>query len=179
MFNHIAPWIVSTDLVQENSTERMSQLGLNYRGSQLSVSHAHPGSLRAGDRVPDLPVTVLKWEGTAEKQSRPVTTFGLMDPSTFTLFSINIPDGASTHVAIRRTIDAWRHLIRWHRIAPAVDSDERFRAVFGMSPSILLVRPDGYLSFSGTDQSVADLASYCDRWLLPVAARQKVAALHA
>ena len=90
VFNHIAPWIVSTDLVQQNSTERMSQLALGYRDSPLSVSRGHSGSLRAGDRVPDLPVTVLNRDGSSAPPQA-ATTFGLMDPSTFTLFYSNIP----------------------------------------------------------------------------------------
>jgi hypothetical protein len=40
VFNHLAPWFVGTDFVQHNSTERMSQLSLNYRESALSVSHS-------------------------------------------------------------------------------------------------------------------------------------------
>ena len=59
VFSHIAPWIVGTEFVQENSTERMSQLSLNYRDSPLSASHHFSGSLRAGDRVPNLDVRVI------------------------------------------------------------------------------------------------------------------------
>lgn len=83
------------------------------------------------------------------------------------------------HVAIQSTIGAWHHLMRGHRIAAAVDHEDRFGAVFGRSPSIFLVRPDGYLAFSGTDKSITDLASHCDRWLVSTAAEPKVEPSHA
>jgi hypothetical protein len=59
IFNHIAPLIVGTGFVQEKSATRMSQIGLNYRESPLSENYAHHGDLRAGDRVPDMPITVM------------------------------------------------------------------------------------------------------------------------
>jgi hypothetical protein len=45
VFSHIAPWAVGTEWMQENVTERMSQLSLNYRGSPLSVSDGHAGEI--------------------------------------------------------------------------------------------------------------------------------------
>jgi 2-polyprenyl-6-methoxyphenol hydroxylase-like FAD-dependent oxidoreductase len=68
VFSHIAPWIVGTEFVQENSTERMSQLSLNYRDSPLSASHHFFGSLRAGDRVPNLDVRVIGGRGESMRQ---------------------------------------------------------------------------------------------------------------
>ena len=50
------PVDAGTGLVQENATARMSQVALGYRDSSLSENHVHGGSLRAGDRVPDLRV---------------------------------------------------------------------------------------------------------------------------
>jgi hypothetical protein len=50
--------------VQHNAAEHMSQLVLSYRESLLSVRGGNSGELRAGDRVPDLPVTLLHSEGS-------------------------------------------------------------------------------------------------------------------
>ncbi len=163
IFNHVAPWIVGTDAVQENSTERMSQLGLNYHGSPLSISDGHPGSLRPGDRMPDLPVTVLKRGTPAE--SRPATLFSLLDPSMFTLFYSNLTDADQSHAEFSRAVGGWRHLMHVHQVAAAGDT-AAFEKLFGRRPAMLLVRPDGYVAFTGTETSAPALARYCDEWLI-------------
>ena len=166
VFNHIAPWIVSTDFVQKNSTERMCQLSLEYRDSPLSVANGHAGSLRPGDRVPDFAVTVLSHEGSVEQEPRPASLLELMDPSTFTLFYSNITDPARTHAAIEGHVGAFHGIIRGHLIAPRDEQDAIFNVKFGSSSSILLVRPDGYVSFMGSEESIPKLAEYCDKWLV-------------
>ena len=164
VFNHIAPWVGSMKNVQQKSTERMSQLALNYRESPLSDSTESGGNVRAGDRMPDLPVTVLHREGSTER-SGPAAIFGLLDPSRFTLFFSNIADQAKTHSEVQNAIGPWHSLIQGHQIA-ASPGEDTFQKRFGTSPSIVLVRPDGYVAFTGTDKSVAKLASYCEKWLI-------------
>jgi 2-polyprenyl-6-methoxyphenol hydroxylase-like FAD-dependent oxidoreductase len=164
VFNHIAPWVGSMENVQQKSTERMSQLALNYRESPLSDSTESGGNVRAGDRMPDLPVTVLHREGSTER-SGPAAIFGLLDPSRFTLFFSNIADQAKTHSEVQNAIGPWHSLIQGHQIA-ASPGEDTFQKRFGTSPSIVLVRPDGYVAFTGTDKSVAKLASYCEKWLI-------------
>jgi 2-polyprenyl-6-methoxyphenol hydroxylase-like FAD-dependent oxidoreductase len=177
VFNYVAPWLVSMDNIQQNSTEHMSQLALNYRESPLSVSGGHSGELRAGDRLPDFPVTVLNREGSAEKQPRPATIFSLLNPSCFTLLYSNIPDPAKTHSEIQTAVGPWHYLMRGHQIA-AIPGQHGFEKYFGASPSIVLVRPDGYVAFTGSDTSVAKLAEYCDKWLIPQTSSAKMGASH-
>jgi 2-polyprenyl-6-methoxyphenol hydroxylase-like FAD-dependent oxidoreductase len=177
VFNYVAPWLVSMDNIQQNSTEHMSQLALNYRESPLSVSGGHSGELRAGDRLPDFPVTVLNREGSAEKQLRPATIFSLLNPSCFTLLYSNIPDPAKTDSEIQTAVGPWHYLMRRHQIA-AIPGQHGFEKYFGASPSIVLVRPDGYVTFTGSDTSVAKLAEYCDRWLIPQTSSAKMGASH-
>src|SRR5258708_29584494 len=81
VFNYVAPWLVSMDNIQQNSTEHMSQLALNYRESPLSVSGGHSGELRAGDRLPNFPVTLLNPERSAQNHPRPPTYFTPFTPS--------------------------------------------------------------------------------------------------
>jgi hypothetical protein len=163
VFNHIAPWLVGMESVQHNAAEHMSQLALNYRESPLSVSGGQSGELRAGDRLPDFPVTLLHREGSAEQQPRQATIFSLSNPSCFTLLYSNIPDPAKTHSEIQSAIGPWSHLMRGALIA-TIPGQEKY---FGGSPSIVLVRPDGYVAFTGSETSGAKLAEYCDKWLLP------------
>jgi 2-polyprenyl-6-methoxyphenol hydroxylase-like FAD-dependent oxidoreductase len=166
VFNHLAPWFVGTHFMQHNSTERMSQLSLNYRDSPLSEDHAGPGALKAGDRVPDLPVTLLNVEGSVDLRPRPSTLFQLMDPSAFTLFYSNISDPSKTHAEINDALGAWHYLMHGHEIATAENDGDAFKHLLGTSSSILLVRPDGYVAFAGNERSVPQLAKYCDKWLI-------------
>ena len=151
VFNHLAPWIVSIESVEHNSTEHMSQLANNYRDSPLSVSDGYFGSLHAGDRMPDLQVTLMNREGSTDQQPKPATIFELMDPSTFTLFYSHIDDPAKTHAEIQTAIGEWHYLIHGHQIAPPETGVDTFKKLFGNSPSIILARPDGYIAFTGTD----------------------------
>ncbi len=179
VFNHIAPWLVSLEAVQLNSTERMSQLALNYQASPLAISDGDSGSLRAGDRVPDLPIIVLNREGSAEQQTQLATIFELLDPLAFTLLYSNIADPPSTHLAMQDSIGSWRHLMRGHQIGSQEQHAEKFKNLFGNSPSISLVRPDGYLAFTGTDKSIPELAKFCDQWLVPQGTSAEAKGQHA
>jgi hypothetical protein len=62
------------------------------------------------------------------------------------------------------------------QLIAAIPGDGRFEKYFGASPSIVLVRPDGYVAFTGSDTSVAKLAEYCDKWLLLQASSPKMVA---
>jgi 2-polyprenyl-6-methoxyphenol hydroxylase-like FAD-dependent oxidoreductase len=166
VFNHIAPWLVGMENVQHNAAEHMSQLALNYRESSLSAPGGNRGELRAGDRLPDLPVTLLHSEGSSETQPRPATIFSLLNPSFFTLLYCNIRDPAKTHSEVQSAIGPWHHMMRGHLIA-SNPSDDRFKKCFGYSPLIMLVRPDGYAAFIGPDNSSAKLAHFCEKWLVP------------
>jgi hypothetical protein len=178
VFNYIAPWLVGMENIQHNAAEHLSQLALNYRESPLSVSSGHSGALRAGDRLPDFPVTLLHSEGSSEAQPRPATIFSLLDPSFFTLLYCNIPDPAKTHSEIQSAIGPWHQMMRGRLIA-AIPGDDRFKKYFGSSPLIILVRPDGYAAFIGSDNSSAKLAKFCEKWLLAQTSSAKVETAHA
>ena len=161
VFNHLAPWLVGTDVVQNSSTELMSQLALNYRGSALSEDHAGPGDLKAGDRMPDLSVTMTDPKG--RQPPARTTTFALMDPSAFTLF-YGGQDAAPVHVEIEEAFHPWRDILHECYVEAANDDAGAFEHVFGSSAFLALVRPDGYLGFVGNEQTLTHLARYLEKW---------------
>ena len=69
--------------------------------------------------------------------------------------------------------------MRGHRIASAPGDSTAFDRLFGKSPSILLVRPDGYVAFTGAGEAMPDLARYCDQWLVPASPAAKAEVRHA
>ncbi len=164
VFNHLAPWIAGTNFVQENATDRMSQLALSYRESPLSEDHHYDGSLHAGDRVPDLPLQIV--QGNGEREDRRL--FSLLDPSSFTLLFVNISDAAILYRQIVRVLEPWRELIEGVWVEPPSGAGQNiFREHFGSVPMLLLIRPDGYIGFRGSEHLTQRLAEYCRRWLSP------------
>jgi hypothetical protein len=53
------------------------------------------------------------------------------------------------------------------QLIATIPGQDRFKKYFGAAPSIVLVRPDGYAAFIGSDNSIAKLAKFCDTWLVP------------
>ena len=161
IFNHVAPLVVGREFVQKASTTRMSQIGLNYRESPLSESHAHPGELRAGDRVPDMAVV---------SGGKPTRLFRLLDPSRLTLL---LPHGeAAGRAEMDPSLGTWAALLDVHAISPDAAEAEHFNRVFGDSASLVLVRPDGYVGFLSDARSVEKLAAYLGKWFKTDAAPQ-------
>ncbi|MCJ2072463.1 FAD-dependent oxidoreductase [Methylobacterium sp. J-030] len=153
LFNHLGPWIVGVDRVQANATATMAQIALGYRDSPLSEDDGHPGALRAGDRMPDLPVQ--QWIEGAWRQTH---LHRALDPSHPTLV-LALPDegprpedfaGADGHVV---------------QLASAPDDAGRFVAAFGDTGSAVLVRPDSYAGWIGPLAGGAErVRAYRDRW---------------
>jgi 2-polyprenyl-6-methoxyphenol hydroxylase-like FAD-dependent oxidoreductase len=170
VFAHVAPLLVGTEFVQNNSTTRLSQIGLNYRDSSLSETHQHHGSLRAGDRLPDLDVMVLNKPRSAAQNPTPAKLFSLLDPSVFTLLYVNIADPASLHAQVQKQLEPWHNLIDGYQIAsPEQDSSQHkhFTDSFGSAPLLVLIRPDSYIGFMAGADSLPQLVTYLQKWLTP------------
>ena len=169
LFNHLGPWIGGAHLVQEISTARMSQIALGYRDSPLSANHAHGGGLRAGDRVPDMPVRCRNGDGDGWQDR---TLFALLDPSRFVLLLVQPPEASAALAKLSDAVRPWDDLIRVVELASKPDEMDRvrFQAAFGRSGGVFLVRPDGYLGFAGGERAaVRHLDTYCRRWLTTAA----------
>ena len=170
VFAHVAPLLAGTEFVQNNSTTRLSQIGLNYRKSSLSETHEHHGSLQAGDRLPDLDVTVLNKPHSEEQNPTPAKLFSLIDPSMFTLLYVNIADPESLHAQVQEQLEPWQDVINGYQIAPpAPDSGQQkhFADNFGSAPILVLARPDSYIGFTAGADSLPKLVTYLQKWFTP------------
>jgi 2-polyprenyl-6-methoxyphenol hydroxylase-like FAD-dependent oxidoreductase len=163
VFSHIAPWIASTEFVQENSTERMSQLSLNYRESPLSLADSRPGEIHAGDRIPDMPLVQLSKPGE-DAHETPTSLFRLLNPNRFTLLYTNIASPEKTQEQVQSLLSPWKHLVEGYHVSRTPENERVFKHVFGTDPAILLIRPDSYLAFTGSEHSVPALAKYLEHW---------------
>ena len=166
VFNHLAPYIGGAELMQENSTTRLSQLALGYRDSPLSANSAHGGTLHAGDRVPDMAVRYRK-AGAAWAEGR---LLDLLGPSRFTLIVAHADATAMLDPALSEAGSDFGDLADLLEVAPAQGqaADTRHKATLGHHGSAFLVRPDGYLALaSGSHSAASALAQWRQRWLLP------------
>jgi 2-polyprenyl-6-methoxyphenol hydroxylase-like FAD-dependent oxidoreductase len=155
LINHLGPFIGGAELAQEDATAGMSQVALNYRNSSLSEDHSHGGALRAGDRVPDIPVRLRSdghWEET--------TLLSALDASHPTLVAA-VPDGANLPPTLKACVPKGR----FAEIAPAPRDAARFETTFGKTGAAVLVRPDGYAGLTTPISSATDhLAAYRRKW---------------
>jgi hypothetical protein len=60
------------------------------------------------------------------------------------------------------------------QLIATIRGDDNFKKYLGSSPLIILVRPDGYAAFIGSENSIGKLAEYCDKWLLSQTSSTKV-----
>ena len=159
----VGPWAQQAEKAQDTMADRIAQLAISYRDSPLSASYLQD-ALRAGDRVPDLPVR-YHGEGRPGWQER--TLFSLLDPSRFSLLVVRFAAWAAAPADLYDAVQPWRHIIGIVELAPAPGAArERFQAVFGRSGGVFLVRPDGYVGFaSGDHESARQLDAYCRLWL--------------
>jgi 2-polyprenyl-6-methoxyphenol hydroxylase-like FAD-dependent oxidoreductase len=159
LFNHLGPWIGGADLVQAQATRRMSQIGLDYRGSPLADDHGSKGSLKAGDRIP--PHIPVRHGGTGGWRDGRMAD--ILDPSAFVLIIANEKTGAD-QADLRAAIERSSTPIQMVMIAPAEDRQAYDHVVGGSE--ILLIRPDGYVALTVSIAKAPDaLRAFINSWL--------------
>lgn len=92
----VAPIVLARSRVQEKAAPRFGQLAARYRGCPIAKGGGRIGTLRAGDRVPDLPVG----DGNLYDQ---------IDLSTLTLFV--------TGARIPETYPRWQHIVALRHVS--------------------------------------------------------------
>jgi 3-(3-hydroxy-phenyl)propionate hydroxylase len=160
--DHLVPLFGETQPVQRFITEFVSELGIDYRSSSLTLADRLTGSARAGNRAPDALVYV--WPAEGEKP-HPARIFDLIDPAKFTLlmFDPDSPDDRSRNAAAAAAIAQALPMTfkAWH----VSDSEEPdIEAAYGSErPSFCLIRPDGYVMLRGTPSDAVAAADFCRR----------------
>jgi 2-polyprenyl-6-methoxyphenol hydroxylase-like FAD-dependent oxidoreductase len=139
LLTRLAPKVLSRTTVQDKAAPRLGQIAASYHGRPLARRGGRIGSLRAGDRIPDVHLT----EGRL---------YDLLDDSTLTLF---ISGGAG------RILDAHH---RWDDVITVRETT--LPAELADGAAWLLVRPDGYLAAAGSAEQGRRLNRWLDRWLV-------------
>jgi hypothetical protein len=150
-------WLGKAKDKEEPRKGEHMQLGLNYRGGPLAMDLRPPvgeGVTRAGDRAPDARLT--------DAAGRPVRLFDLFRGPHFTLLSVG---GAATPALDLQFGDA----LQIHRIVPRgttdrgalIDGDGHVHRIYG--DGVILVRPDGYLGYTGPS-GAPGLRAYLDQF---------------
>ena len=133
----LAPLVLGRAAVQEKAAPRLGHFAASYRDCPIAKGGGRIGSLRAGDRVPDMEVTPQ----TGERRR----LYDLLDLSTLTLFV--------SDERIAQAYRPWEDLVSIQRVS-------------GDDAGWMLVRPDGYLAAAGEPDEGRTLSRWLDRWLI-------------
>jgi 2-polyprenyl-6-methoxyphenol hydroxylase-like FAD-dependent oxidoreductase len=146
------------------SFRTLAQLAVTYRASP-AVADGRPAPRRgprAGDRLPDAPVTV---------DDTPTTLHRALSAPGFHLLLVGPPDVWPTHSAMPLP-----SVVRAHRLTrrpePGVLQDttgaaHRRLGINGDQAAHFLIRPDGHIAYRAAGTDLTGLHSHLQRWLTP------------
>lgn len=145
---HALPLLLSTDFVQHKGTAFLSEVASAYAGSALTVN-AHPaGTLRGGDRVPDLDVpggSLYDW----------------LNPGCFTLLATGTPSPLPPDY--EQQLQPWHPVLQAHELGTLASAATR--QALGEHPGLLLVRPDAYVALAAGPHGWPAVLAWLRQWL--------------
>lgn len=159
LITRVAPIALSTDRVQTRATTMLGETGVHYRDSPISQQGGRIGRLRAGDRMPDIDVTIMR--------ERATRLYDVLDLDRLTVL---VTDPAADIIAITARLWPWRDVLTIRHVAIAAEQpalrglDVQLAADLATHPGLLAVRPDAYVG-AITDNPV-DLTTWLDTWFL-------------
>lgn len=153
LVTHALPVVLGSQYVQHLGAGVVSEVAANYRKSPLASTVHASGTLRAGDRLPDLDV--------ATASAALVPLYSLLNPSCFTLLVVS-GDQAVLPTDWQQQLHPWQELLAVHQVAPATELAGK---AVGHTPALLLVRPDAYLALATTPDNWPALLAWLQHWL--------------
>ncbi|KAB0663097.1 FAD-dependent monooxygenase [Burkholderia diffusa] len=176
--DHVVPLLASFGPVRDAVRRTVSELGVQYRKSPLTLERVLDGGPRAGERAPDALVHVV--DGPLGRAPGTARLYDLHDPASFTLLLLEEPASADTGdtgdvppmpadaQALAQGLERiMPGAVRTWRVADAEsDGDDGLAQVYGRSrPSFYLLRPDGYIAVRGRTATDANaLLRHCESW---------------
>ena len=173
--NHIAPIVTSFGFVQDKIKNQMTELSINYEHGPLSAEKWPwlAGGLKAGDRMPDVPLT--------DAAGTPTTLFASIAGDRHRL--VLLPDDPHATAELAGIADeamrAFPNVLSPHVVlkagVQAVDSkwpvwfdvENKLHQKLGATGrALVLVRPDGYIGYRCQPADGAALMAYLSGYLV-------------
>lgn len=179
----IAPIVSSFGVVQDRMKNMLSELSINYRHGPLSANDwpLLVGGIPAGDRLPEAPLIDAK-------TGAPTTIFAALRDANHALLllpgarqrhaiesllqiasDVDLAFGSivTSHLIVNTTIAPAEPLAAPDHVRPWLDRDGRIQHQHAADePTLILVRPDGYIAYRNQPASAAQLLKYLDRYLV-------------
>jgi len=140
----LLPLMASSNVVQNAMLGFISETAIDYRSSSIVADHGGDGSLKAGDRLPDLD---LSGQGPAKS---------LLQDWTDAMHLVLLLNATE----LQRDVVA--NSLTHARIVPinAEDLDDKGRRILGLETKVIVARPDGYVGFRGPLDTRDELLAY-------------------
>ena len=155
LIKHVAPLLLHRGFVQHMGTGMIGEVAWGYRASSLSETAQAAGELKAGDRLPDLEVTVA---GGRYGEVRTVRMYELLELSRCTLLVVR---AQGSGLAWAGEVQPWGEVLTTHVVS---GESRALRALLGEGGRLVVVRPDAYVGWVGFEEDLPALLSWLGRW---------------